>query len=63
MQCALNFVKLCVNGLSFKKKPWDYDALCPTFGWKPVEVIKHTMAATIQYAKNVMHLPMRRHFK
>eukprot|EP00957_Ditylum_brightwellii_P168485 12825078-Ditylum_brightwellii.AAC.1 len=25
--------------------------------------IKHTMASTTQYAKNVMRLPMRRHFK
>eukprot|EP00957_Ditylum_brightwellii_P189913 14457559-Ditylum_brightwellii.AAC.1 len=45
------------------KKPWDYDALCPYFAWKSVKVIKHTMAATTQYAKNVMHLPMRRHIK
>eukprot|EP00957_Ditylum_brightwellii_P089390 6806461-Ditylum_brightwellii.AAC.1 len=63
MQRALNFAKLCVNGLSYKKKPWDCDALRPYFGWKPVNVIKHTMAATIQYAKNVMCLPLRRHFK
>eukprot|EP00957_Ditylum_brightwellii_P189577 14430404-Ditylum_brightwellii.AAC.1 len=43
---ALNFAKLCVNGLSHKKKPWDYDALHPYFEWKPVDVIKHTMAST-----------------
>eukprot|EP00957_Ditylum_brightwellii_P070172 5330952-Ditylum_brightwellii.AAC.1 len=63
MQRALNFAKLCVNHLSYKRKPWDYDALHPYFGWKTVKVIKHTMAATTQYTKNVMCLPMRRHFK
>eukprot|EP00957_Ditylum_brightwellii_P193872 14764318-Ditylum_brightwellii.AAC.1 len=63
MQHALNIAKLCVNGLSYKKEPWDYDVLRPYFGWSSVEVIKHTMADTTQYTKNVMHLPMRRHFK
>eukprot|EP00957_Ditylum_brightwellii_P008330 630644-Ditylum_brightwellii.AAC.1 len=63
MQCALNFAKLYLNGFSYKKKPWDYDALHPYFGWNTAEVIKHTMAATTRYAKNVMHLLMRRHFK
>eukprot|EP00957_Ditylum_brightwellii_P157174 11962288-Ditylum_brightwellii.AAC.1 len=37
MQCALNIAKLCVNGLSYKKKPWGYGTLRPYFGWKPVE--------------------------
>eukprot|EP00957_Ditylum_brightwellii_P168975 12861887-Ditylum_brightwellii.AAC.1 len=37
MQHALNFAKLCVNGLSNKKKSWEYDALRPYFGWKPVK--------------------------
>eukprot|EP00957_Ditylum_brightwellii_P000104 7647-Ditylum_brightwellii.AAC.1 len=35
---ALNCAKLCVNGLSYEKKPWDYDALRPSFGWKPIEL-------------------------
>ena len=60
---SLVLAKVYVSGLSYKKKPWDYNALRPYFGWKPVEVIKHTMAAATQYAKNVMRLPMRRHFK
>ena len=60
---SLIIVKVYVNGLSYKKTPWDYDALRPYFGWKPIEIIKHTMATTTQYAKHVMRLPMRSHFK
>eukprot|EP00957_Ditylum_brightwellii_P207822 15354683-Ditylum_brightwellii.AAC.2 len=63
MQCALNFAKLCVNSLLYKKKPWDCDVVCTYFGWKPVKVIKHNMPSTMQYSKNVRYLPMRRHFK
>ncbi len=44
-------------------KPWDYEALRPFFGWKPVDVVKKTMAVTTQYASNVMRLPLRRHYK
>jgi len=60
---ALACARVCINGLSKTTKPFDYDALRPLLGWKPIEVVKHTLAATTQYAKNVMRLPMRRHFK
>jgi hypothetical protein len=60
---ALDCAKVCFNGLSKSKKPFDYDAIRPLLGWKPIEVVKHTLAATTQYAMNVMRLSMRRHFK
>eukprot|EP00957_Ditylum_brightwellii_P082197 6250046-Ditylum_brightwellii.AAC.1 len=39
---------VCVNGLLYKKKPWNHDALHPYFRWNPVKMIKHTMAVTTQ---------------
>ena len=29
LQRAMHFAKICVNGLSSRKKPWDFNALCP----------------------------------
>jgi hypothetical protein len=55
---ALNSAKLCLNGLSKMKLPIDYESFCPFLGWKPVEVIRHTLASTTQYAKYVMCLPI-----
>ena len=44
------------------KEP-DYSALRPFFGWASNEVIKRTFQATTQYARNVYHLPFRKHYK
>ena len=54
MKHNLNAAKINVNGLSHHNKPWDFDALCPFFAYKPVEVVKHTMAAMTQFAKSVL---------
>ena len=43
--------------------PPDIEALQPCFAWAPVDVIKHTFAVTTRYAKNILHLPLRKHFK
>ncbi len=44
------------------RKP-DIDDLRPCFGWAPTDVIKRTLDATTQFARNVYRLPMRKHFK
>ena len=43
--------------------PPNFEALQPCFAWAPVDVIKHTFAVTTRYAKNILHLPLRKHFK
>jgi hypothetical protein len=60
---SLNVIKACVNGLSKVKQPVDFDALRPFFGWKSAQVVAKTLAATTQYARNVVHLPFRQHYK
>jgi hypothetical protein len=60
---ALKCAKVCMNGLEKAKLPIDYESFRCFFGWKPIEVVRHTLACTTQFAKNVMRLPMRRHFK
>ena len=60
---ALKMTAICINGLSGQKKPIDLQSMRPYFAWKPLQVIQKTLASTTQYAKNVMRLPMRRHFK
>jgi hypothetical protein len=41
----------------------DHQALCPHFAWAPADVVQRTYAATTQYAKNILRLPFRKHFK
>ena len=46
-----------------KEEPPNWDHIRECLCWKPLDVVKHTIAATTQYAKNVLRLPMRQHFK
>jgi hypothetical protein len=46
-----------------KNRTEDIEDLRPCFGWAPVDVIKRTLEATTQMARNVYRLPMRKHFK
>ena len=41
----------------------DIEALRPMLGWVPADTVRKTIDATTQLAKNVLRLPMRRHFK
>ena len=41
----------------------DYTSFIPNFGWQPVDIIKHTFAATTQYARIPMSTHLTRHFK
>ena len=52
-----------INAILRGDKKFDYEALRPYFAWKPIEVVKETITATTQFGKNVLRLPMRRHFK
>ena len=60
---SLNQAKVSIFGISSAKKPFDYESIRKFFGWRPVEVVKHTIQATTQYAKNVIRLPLRKHYK
>ena len=42
--------------------PPDYDRCRECLLFKPMSRVKKTLAATTQFAKNVVRLPMRRHF-
>ena len=44
-------------------KKVDLETLRPYFGWRPVDVIRHTLRTTTQLATNVIHYPLRRHLK
>ena len=44
------------------KEP-DYEALCPNFGWSPIETIKKTFAKSTQFFRNMFRLPLHKHFK
>ena len=46
-----------------KPKEWEYKKYQPFWGWKPLEVIKHTFAATTQFAAVCLSPPLRRHYK
>ena len=48
-----------VNDKGLKRKPPDYNALRPQFGWLPVDIIKKTFEATTQFAR----LPISTHLK
>ena len=43
--------------------PRNYEQFLKFFAWKPIAVIHDTFAATTQYAKQALRLPLRRHFK
>jgi hypothetical protein len=45
------------------KKRYDVDKLRPYLAWKSPEIVKATIAATTQFAKNVFRIPMRKHYK
>ena len=45
-----------------KPSPPDYERCRECLLYKPMSRIKKTLAATTQFAKNVVRLPMRRHF-
>ena len=51
------------NAARFRHVPHDYEALRPYFLWKPIEAVKATLENTTQLARNVMRLPLRKHFK
>ncbi|MGH3053536.1 MAG: hypothetical protein ACRDL7_00985, partial [Gaiellaceae bacterium] len=46
-----------------KKKEYNWDKVRQCLGWKPLDVVKATIAATTQLATNVVRYPMRQHFK
>ncbi len=41
----------------------DLELLRPFFGWMPIDRIKKTIAATTQFARASVRLPMRKHYK
>ena len=43
-----------------KPKEWEYKKYQPFIGWKPLEIIKRTFAATTQFC---LSPPLRRHYK
>ena len=43
--------------------PMDWNHVWACLLWKPLDVVKKTVNATTQYAKNVLHLPLHCHFK
>jgi len=46
-----------------KRHDWDYENLRKFFLWRPTQVIQDTLAATTQYARQTLRLPLRRHYK
>jgi hypothetical protein len=52
-----------VNMKEVKVKEKDYGALCPCFGWLPMDVVKKTIEMTTQFAQNQYCLPIHKHFK
>ncbi len=56
-------VQLSAHGHVSQVKEPNYEALRPCIAWAPLDIIKRTFSATTQYARNVYHLPFRKHFK
>jgi len=50
------------NHNNVKSKEADYEAIWPCSAWAPTDIIKHTFAATTQYACNSYQLPFCKHF-
>ena len=46
-----------------KRKEIDYNKLQPCLGYAPIDVIKRTIETTTQFARNIVRLPFRQHFK
>jgi len=46
-----------------KKHAPDYQALCPMFGWLPLDVIQRTFEVTIQYARLPMSTLLKKWYK
>ena len=40
-----------------------FEIIRPFFGYAPADVVKNTFRATTQFARNVVRLPFRHHFK
>ena len=54
---------LCVAASQVNVKEPNFEALCPNFAYAPLDVLQRTWKATTQYARNILQLPMRKHFK
>ena len=64
---ALLYINLCtnrhINLRETKPQEEDYQHYQPFLGWKPLEVIKKTFAATTQWAAVSFSPPLKRHYK
>ena len=48
---------------STKKTLADFENIRPFLGYRPIEVVKHTIENTTQLVKNIVRFPMRRHIR
>lgn len=60
---SIRQAKQDIPGFTVKDKPPDLDHIRPCLAWAPLDVIKRTLRATTQHAKNLFRIPMRKHFK
>jgi hypothetical protein len=58
---ALNVLQRRINQRTVSKAAPNLAALCPNFGWSPLERVKETIQNTAQFARNVPRLPFRKH--
>ena len=56
-----NFTIHDANAVSAVEKTQKLEELQPHFAWKPLEVIKRTLAKTTQYARTIAQYPLQKH--
>ena len=62
--CLFCQVKLSAQNIkTSKEEAHNWDHIREFLSWKPLDAVKHTVAATTQLAKNVLRLPLHQHFK
>ena len=59
---AASLITRMVYGIRTQTKQRDWNVFRRFFGWKSASVVAKTFAATTQFAKNTVRLPMRAHF-